>query len=54
MPRRGGARALRQQVGVTSGPADATARAAGLDAMTDRCLMVGHARWAAGGGTTRT
>jgi len=39
-----GARCLWQQLGVISAEADALARAAGLDSVTDRCVKIEHAR----------
>jgi predicted CoA-binding protein len=39
-----GARCLWQQLGVRSAEADATARAAGLDSVMDRCVKIEHAR----------
>ncbi len=39
-----GARCLWQQLGVMSAEADATARAAGLDSVMDRCVKIEHAR----------
>ena len=39
-----GARCLWQQLGVRSAEADATARAAGLHAVMDRCVKIEHAR----------
>jgi predicted CoA-binding protein len=39
-----GARCLWQQLGVRSAEADATARAAGLDSVRDRCVKIEHAR----------
>lgn len=39
-----GARCLWQQLGLRSAEADATARAAGLDSVMDRCVKIEHAR----------
>lgn len=39
-----GARVLWQQIGVANAEADALARAAGLDAVMDRCTKIEHAR----------
>ena len=39
-----GARCLWQQLGVANAEADATARAAGLDSVMDRCVKIEHAR----------
>jgi len=39
-----GARCLWQQLGVVNEPADALARAAGLDSVMDRCVKIEHAR----------
>lgn len=39
-----GARCLWQQLGVANAEADAIARAAGLDSVTDRCMKIEHAR----------
>ena len=39
-----GARCLWQQLGVVNAEADAIARAAGLDSVTDRCVKIEHAR----------
>ena len=39
-----GARCLWQQLGVVNLEADALARAAGLDSVTDRCVKIEHAR----------
>ena len=39
-----GAKCLWQQLGVTNAEADATARAAGLDSVMDRCVKIEHAR----------
>lgn len=39
-----GARCLWQQLGVRSAEADATARAAGLHSVMDRCVKIEHAR----------
>jgi hypothetical protein len=39
-----GAKCLWQQLGVVNGEADAIARAAGLDSVTDRCVKIEHAR----------
>jgi predicted CoA-binding protein len=39
-----GARCLWQQLGVVNVEADATARAAGLDSVMDRCVKIEHAR----------
>jgi predicted CoA-binding protein len=39
-----GARCLWQQLGVRSAEADATARAAGLQSVMDRCVKIEHAR----------
>ncbi len=39
-----GARCLWQQLGVMNEEADATARAAGLDSVMDRCVKIEHAR----------
>lgn len=39
-----GAKVLWQQLGVINLEADATARAAGLDSVTDRCMKIEHAR----------
>ena len=39
-----GAKCLWQQLGVANAEADATARAAGLDSVTDRCVKIEHAR----------
>lgn len=39
-----GARCLWQQLGVVNTEADAIARAAGLDSVTDRCVKIEHAR----------
>lgn len=39
-----GAKCLWQQLGVANAEADATARAAGLDSVMDRCVKIEHAR----------
>jgi hypothetical protein len=39
-----GAKCLWQQSGVANAEADATARAAGLDSVMDRCTKIEHAR----------
>jgi predicted CoA-binding protein len=39
-----GARTLWQQLGVVNAEADALARAAGLDSVTDRCVKIEHGR----------
>ena len=39
-----GAKCLWQQLGVVNAEADATARAAGLDSVMDRCVKIEHAR----------
>jgi hypothetical protein len=39
-----GAKCLWQQLGVKSAEADATASAAGLDSVMDRCVKIEHAR----------
>jgi predicted CoA-binding protein len=39
-----GAKCLWQQLGVANAEADAIARAAGLDSVTDRCVKIEHAR----------
>ena len=39
-----GAQCLWQQLGVMNAEADATARAAGLDSVMDRCVKIEHAR----------
>ena len=39
-----GAKCLWQQLGVANADADALARAAGLDSVTDRCVKIEHAR----------
>jgi hypothetical protein len=39
-----GARTLWQQLGVVNAEADALAREAGLDSVTDRCVKIEHGR----------
>lgn len=39
-----GAKCLWQQIGVVNAQADASARAAGLDSVIDRCVKIEHAR----------
>ena len=43
-----GAKAVWFQLGLRHDEAAATARAAGLDVVQDRCLKIEHARWAGG------